>query len=456
MTLDLIIRNGTLVSSSGRRVADVGVADGRIAAIKPPGVLGDATAELDATGLHVLPGVIDEHVHFRQPGFEAEEDWLTGSRAAVMGGVTTVLEMPNTVPPTDSVAAAQQKLALAAARSLCDFGIHGLAGGSVAAVAGLIGSGLIVGLKVFLGPTTGGHRAPDDSVLRHLLELARAAGLRVGFHAEGESLIRGAEDRLRAAGRTDAAAHLESRPVAAEVAAIERAGQLLRETGAQGHIFHLTSREGLAAVERWRAAGVELTCEATPHHLLLGLDTYQRHGGLARVNPPIRGEPHASALLAALADGRIDCLGSDHAPHLADAKRRPAIWDVPAGFAGVETLLPLMLTEVHQGRLSLGRLVSATSEQPARAWGLWPRKGAVEVDSDADLTLVDMARPGVVRAADLHGKNNATPFDGRQTVGAPVATIVRGHVVMRDGELLAGPGWGRAVNDENDQAPAVI
>lgn len=452
MALDLIIRNGTLVSATDRHVADIGISDGRITAIEAAGTLTAAAEVIEAGRLHVLPGLIDEHVHFRQPGFEAEEDWLTGSRAAVMGGVTTVLEMPNTVPPTGSVATARQKLALAAERSLCDFGIYGLAGESVEAVAGLIGSGLIVGLKVFLGPTTGGHRAPDDDVLRHLLELARAADLRVGFHAEDESLLRVAEARLRTAGRTDARAHLESRPIAAEVAAIDHAGQLLRETGAPGHVFHLTSLEGLAAVGRWRAAGVDLTCEATPHHLLLGLGVYERQGGLARVNPPIRGEPHSAALLAALADGRIDCLGSDHAPHLAEAKHAASIWDVPGGFAGVETLLPLLLTQVHEGRLTLERLVSVTSERPAHAWKLWPRKGAVVEGADADLTLVDLQRPGVVHSADLHGKNNVSPFEGRPTVGAPVATVVRGRIVMRDGELLGRPGWGRAVNDEKDQA----
>jgi dihydroorotase len=454
--LDLVIRNGTVVASTGARIADVGVTAGRISAIEPPGSLDPAAAEIDATGLQVLPGLIDEHVHFRQPGLEHEEDWLTGSRAAVMGGVTTVLEMPNTIPPTDSVARARQKLALAGPRTYCDFGIYGLAGGSVESEAELMLSGLIVGLKVFLGPTTGGNRPPSDADLRRLLELARAADLRVGFHAEDESLVRAAEARLRAAGRTDPLAHPESRTVPAEVAAIERAGQLLHETGAKGHVFHLASVEGLAAVERWRAAGVDVTCEVTPHHVLLGLDDYETAGGVARVNPPIRGEPHSSGLLAALADGRIDCLGSDHAPHLAEAKRRGSIWDVPSGFAGVETLLPLMLTAVAEGRLTLERLVAAASERPAQTWDLWPRKGALQVGADADLTLVDLQRPGVVRAAALHGKNNLSPFEGRPTVGAPVAAVVRGQVVMRDGELLAGPGCGRRVNGENDQARPVV
>jgi dihydroorotase (multifunctional complex type) len=445
--LDLVISAGTLVSSRGQRPADIGLAGERIAAIAEPGALaGRGAATLAAGALLVLPGLIDGHVHFRSPGLEHEEDWLSGSRAAVMGGVTSVLEMPNTVPPTATVEAAQAKLALGAARAYCDFGIFGLLGENSAAVAELAASGLVVGIKAFLGPTTGDIPSPSDDALRAGLTAARAAGLRTVFHAEAADVVAQATAAVRAAGRDDARAHLDARPVGAEVAAIERIGRLLVETGAAGHIAHLTSAEGLAAVERWRVTGADLTCELTPHHALLGLDAYDRFGGLAKVNPPIRGETHPAVLLAALADGRIDCLASDHAPHALADNQRPSIWDVPAGFCGVETLLPLLLTEVAAGRLPIEALVRATSERPAQVWGLWPRKGALEIGADADLTLVDPQHAGVVRAAELHGKNNASPWEGRATTGAAVATIVRGRIAMRDGELLGGPGWGAPIN----------
>ncbi len=194
-----------------------------------------------------------------------------------------------------------------------------------------------------------------------------------------------------------------------------------------------------------RGEGVDLTCEVTPHHALLGRDVYADFGGAAKVNPPIRGEPDASALLAALADGRIDTLASDHAPHLAADKVRASIWDVPSGFPGVETLLPLMLTAVHDARLTLERLVHATSEAPAWTWGLWPRKGQIAVGADADLALVDMEKAGEIRAANLHGMNNMSPFEGRATKGAVVTTIVRGRIVVRDGQLVGEPGWGQPV-----------
>jgi dihydroorotase (multifunctional complex type) len=274
------------------------------------------------------------------------------------------------------------------------------------------------------------------------LHLAKVSGLRVAFHAEDKATI---EAMTASSRRTDPVAHLDARPVEAEVQAIDELGRLLLEAAAAGHIAHVSSAAGLARVESWRAEGVDLTCEVTPHHALLGRDVYADFGGVAKVNPPIRGEPDGSALLAALADGRIDLVASDHAPHVAADKVRASIWDVPSGFAGVETLLPLMLTAVHDGRLSLERLVHATSEAPARTWGLWPRKGSVEVGADADLVLVDLARASEIHAADLHGMNNLSPFEGRATTGAVVTTIVRGRIVVRDGELVGEPGSGQPV-----------
>ncbi len=424
-------------------MVDISIDDGRFAALEPAGTSTDDAHEIiDGTGLAALPGLIDAHVHFREPGLDNEETWLTGTRAAVFGGATTVLDMPNTVPPTDSTDRAQAKLALAKAHAYCDFGLFGLVGESADRVVGLVSSGLVVGLKAFLGPTTGDLPSPDDDELFRTLEIARGAGLRVAFHAEDRATIAAALEDSR---RSDPIAHLDSRPATAEVRAIERIGELLAAANARGHICHVSSAMGLHTIESLRTDLVELTCEVTPHHALLGRDAYAEFGGLAKVNPPIRGEPDASTLLAALADGRIDTIASDHAPHLAADKVRASIWDVPSGFAGVETLLPLMLTCVHDGRLSLERLAHATSEAPAKAWGLWPRKGSVTVGADADLTLVNLDRSGAVHAADLHGKNNLSPFEDRATVGAVVATIVRGRIVVRDGKLTGQPGWGQAV-----------
>ena len=448
MGFDLIIRNGTLLNGSRQWRADVGVSAESIAAIEDK-LETTGAEELDATGLFVLPGLIDGHVHFREPGLEHEETWLTGSRAAVMGGVTTVLDMPNTVPPTDTVDRARAKLALAEQSAVCNFAIFGLIGESLDSLAELANSGLVVGLKAFLGPTTGDLRAPDDDGLRRALAIARDADLRVAFHAEDRAIIERAEATLWAAGRTDALAHLEARPSEAEVVAIDRTGKLLLDTGARGHILHLSSAAGLEAVERWRAAGVDLTCEATPHHLFLDRDVYDSAAGIARVNPPIRGGADAAILRTALADGRINMVATDHAPHMAAQKQGTSIWDVPSGFAGVETMLPLLLTRgVHEGWLSLERLVEVTSEVPARVWGLSPQEGGLALGSHADVTLIDLDRPGRIAASELHGLNNLSPFEGTVTRGSAVATIVRGRIVMRDGELLASPGAGGSVGGD--------
>jgi dihydroorotase len=448
VAFDLIVRNGTLVTSGGRRRVDVAIVDGRIAEIAETIDPTTAGQIIEATGQYVLPGLIDAHVHFREPGLEHEETWLTGSRAAVMGGITTVLDMPNTVPPTDTVDRARAKLALAANSAYCDFGIFGLLGESEESVAELARSGLVVGLKVFMGPTTGDLRAPDDDGMRRALAVARQAGLCVAFHAEDREVIDGAEGRVRTAGRYGALGHLDARPAEAEVVAIDRAARLLHDSGAPGHILHLSSAPGLAAVERWRGAGVDLTCEVTPHHLFLDRDVYATAEGVARVNPPIRGGEDAVALRAALADGRIDYVATDHAPHLAADKQRPSIWDVPSGFAGVETMLPLLLTRgVNEGWLTLEQLVHATSEAPAKTWGLWPGKASLQPGSDADLTIIDLNRRGTIEAADLHGLNNLSPFEGMATLGAPVGTIVRGRVIVRDGQMMKSikPGTGQRV-----------
>jgi dihydroorotase (multifunctional complex type) len=437
---DLVVRGGTVVGAGPTRALDVGIRDGRFAAVAESGTLtADSTDVLDAHGLHVLPGVIDGHVHFREPGLEYKGDWLTESRAAVFGGVTTVLDMPNTVPPTRDVAAARQKVALASAKSYCDFGVFGLIDNQFdkRELTDLIASGLVVGFKVFLGPTTGGISAPDDRQLLAALVIARQAGLRVGFHAEDAHVLSQVASMLGES--TNPLSHLEARPASAEVAAIDHAGRLLAQSGAPGHVFHLTSRDGLEAIERWRARGVDLTTEVSAHHVFLARDDYGRVGGLIKVNPPVRGEPHASVLMEALAHGRIDCVGSDHAPHTPGEKLGDDIRDVLSGIAGVETTLPLFLTAVADGRLSLERLADAMSAAPARVWGL-REKGRLNIGADADLTLVDLDRSGVLRGADLHGKHHLTPFEGIQTVGAPVATVILGKLIVHEGRLTGQPG----------------
>jgi allantoinase len=402
-----------------------------------------AREEVDAAGRFVLPGVVDGHVHFRDPGLTHKEDFGSGSEAAVMGGVTTVIDMPNTLPPTDSVDHARLKAGEAESRAWCDVGLMGLVvDGNLGELRSMAEAGLVVGFKAFLGPTTGGIGRPTDGVLLEAMREIASLGLRLGVHAEDGEIVEHEVARLRAAGRTDALAHVESRPVIAEVEAIQRVGLFAQATGCPVHVFHVSSREGLEMVDAWRALGVDCTTEATPHHCFLGAEDMRELGSRMRINPPVRAraEGHGEALLAGLASGRVTGIGTDHAPHTREEKLQDDIWHAASGFAGVETSLRLFLTHgVHAGRMTLEQYVRASSEGPARTWGLYPRKGAIAIGSDADLTIVDLERDGVIEAARLHGKNPLTPFEGQPTRGVAVATIVRGRIVMLEGRLVGEP-----------------
>lgn len=447
---DLVVRNGTVVSPDALMQADLAIRDGRFVAIADRGALDlrapglEGAEVVDASGLHLLPGVIDAHVHFREPGLEHKEDWSSGSEAAVMGGVTTVLEMPNTIPPTDSGDRVREKQRLAEGRSWVDFGLFGLLARGGLERMRPMAEASVVGFKCFLGDTTGALPAPDETELLAALREAASLGLRVGFHAEDRAIIAPLVEAAQAAGRTDALAHGETRPIEAEVAAIARACRLAADARAAIHVHHLSSMAGLSAVEAGRAQGVDITAEVTPHHLLLSTDDIEHLGSVTRVNPPLRSPGEAAALMQSLVKGGIEMVASDHAPHTRAEKSGRDVWQVSPGFSGVEILVPLLLTAVQLGQLTLQDVVRVTSEGPARAWGIHPRKGAIAVGSDADLTLVNLSREGVIDQDRLHGKESVTPFHSHQTVGTPVITIVRGRVVMRDGQLVDSPS-GRMV-----------
>ena len=446
---DLVVRNGTVVTSNRRREVDIGIIDGRIASISRRGGLsGTGDEEIDATGRYVLPGVIDGHVHFREPGMEYKEDWLTGSRAAVMGGVTTVLDMPNTVPPTSTPETARAKQELAEAKSYCDFGLIGLLlSDNVDQLIPMAEQGLVVGFKAFLGITIGGIPAPHDGAILDGMHAIQSAGLRLGFHAENNDITANEIRKLQEQGRNDPLAHVDSRPVIAEVEAIQRMGLFAKHTGCKVHIFHLSSMHGLEMVDEWRDKGVDFTCETGAHYCFLTSDDMKELGPILRVNPPVREAGHGDALVAGLTDGRVTSIATDHSPHTRKEKLNPDIWKAISGFAGVETSVRVFLTyAVNTGRMTLEQLVRASSEGPAKTWSMWPRKGALEVGSDADLTIIDLEKEGVIREAELHGKNNINPFEGHKTKGMAVATVVRGRVQMRDGELTGEPGFGRLVS----------
>jgi dihydroorotase len=441
---ELVIHNGTLVTAEGEQPrTGLAIENGLIVEVAPDDRLPSAKQRLDARGNCILPGVIDDHVHFREPGLTYKEDFGTGSLAAVMGGVTCVCDMPNTNPPTATADLLREKQRLAEAHAYCDFGLYGLiAQDNLAELEPLAEAGAI-GYKCYLGETTGNIPAPDDGMLFEQMEVIARLGLRAGFHAENNAIMQHQIARLKASGRTDARAHLDSRPAVCEVEAIGRVAAFARYTGCKVHIFHLSSADGLELLLDWRRKGIDITCETGPHYCFLPADIYERAGSRVRMNPPVRSSG-GDRLLEGLSRGEIECIATDHSPHTPEEKLQDDIWQAVSGFVGVETSVQLFLSEaVNTGKMTLPRFVAASSTNPARVWGM-TSKGRLEPGCDGDVTIVDLNREWVIDSEKLHSRNRVTPFDGWRGRGLPVATVVRGQIVMQDGQL-AGQARGRMV-----------
>jgi allantoinase len=446
MEAALRVTNCTVLTPGGPIEGGVAVGDdGRIVAVGAEADLPPARETLDGRGRHLLPGLVDGHVHFRDPGLTHKEDFESGTRAAARGGVTTVIDMPNTVPPVTTAGILTEKAERLAARAVVDYGlISVVTGPNLHEMEALARAGTVA-YKVFLGPTTGDLPSPDDGQIVEALARAAGVGLSLGVHAENPGLVAAATARLRAAGRVDARAHAEARPPLAEVEAVQRMICFARATGAHLHVFHLTTGAAVDLVRRAKADGLRVTAETCPHYLTLTVDDLARLGSLAKMNPPLRTPVDVEALWAGLRDGALDVVATDHAPHALDEKTRPVVWDNASGISSVQFLLPLLLEHVARGRLGLTDVVRLAAEAPARLYGLYPRKGAIAVGGDADLVLVDLDRAAPIRADAMESKVRLTPFDGLECRGWPVVTVSRGRVVMRDEQVVGPPGHGRFV-----------
>jgi dihydroorotase len=424
---DTIFRGGTVVNQDGVGRHDVAVSAGRIAAI---GELDPAAAGevVDCTGLHVLPGVIDSHVHFREPGGTEKEDLETGSRAAVAGGVTAVFDMPNTRPTTTTAEALADKVKRASGRMLCDFAFWvGATRENTPDLPELERLPGAAGVKVFIGSSTGDLLVEDDPSIRAILERVRR---RPAFHSEDEPRLLARMAEFRRDGNP--ASHSVWRDVEAARLGTERLIALARATGARIHILHVSTAAEMALLAAER---VYASVEVTPHHLTLTTDDYARWGTRVQVNPPIRAAEDRAALWQAVASGLADTIGSDHAPHTAADKDQPYP-AAPSGFPGTQTLVPLMLDAVNAGRLTLERFVDLTAGGPARLFGI-AGKGRIAEGYDADLTIVDMQRRETVTDDWMQSRAGWTSYAGRQLKGWPVGTVVRGRRVMWDGEVAA-------------------
>ncbi|WP_018411406.1 allantoinase AllB [Methyloversatilis thermotolerans] len=442
---DLVIRGGSIVSPEQIIDASIAIADGVIVAIGHDDLMPPAREELRADGQYVLPGAIDSHVHFRDPGYPHKETWKTGSAAAACGGVTTVFEMPNTNPPTGTLEALRMKQQ-AAASSYVDYGIHGLLGDDTIDRLEELLEGGVTSFKAFVGNTFGNLPAPTDGALLEGFEKLAPLGIRTVVHAENSSIMARRQQRMQAAGRIDALAHLAARPEVCEIEAIGRVLALAEWTGARVHIAHHSAADSLFVIRDAKRRGVDVTVETCPQYLLLNTDDMRRLGGILRLNPPIREPRHNQPLWDALMDGTIDMIATDHAPHAPEEKTREDIWTCDCGFPGVETQMPVMLTEISRQRATLMDYVKWTAAAPARAWGLYGTKGVLAVGAHADIAVVDMGLKSLVSQKSLQSVSKISPWHGRPVQGAPVHTLVRGRFVMRNRSLIEdAAGWGVSV-----------
>ena len=433
-TYDLVLKGGTVVNHDGAAIRDIAVKAGRIAGLGNFS-LAQAGETIDCSGLHVLPGVIDSQVHFREPGAEHKEDLETGSRAAVAGGVTGVFEMPNTKPLTVSPETLADKIARATGRMFCDFAFYiGGTRENARALPELECLPGCAGTKVFMGSSTGDLLVDDDAGIDLILSQVRR---RAAFHSEDESRLQSRKHEQRPG---DAASHSVWRDREAARLCTERLLRLARKCGKRIHVLHVSTADEmpLLAVNKDLA-----TVEVTPHHLtLVAPEAYERLGTKAQMNPPLRERHHQNAIWNALLSGIVDVLGSDHAPHTLAEKAKPYP-DSPSGMTGVQTLVPIMLDHVNKGRLTLERFVDLTSHGPGRIFGI-ARKGRIAEGYDADFTIVDLKRRARITNQWMESRAGWTPYDGIEVTGWPRGTIVRGRRVMWDGEIL-GPALGQPI-----------
>ncbi|MDO6514701.1 dihydroorotase [Neptuniibacter sp. 2_MG-2023] len=433
---DLLVLGGVVITPNGAEQIDIASSGGVIVALGDLKGRWQADQVINAQGLHVLPGVIDSQVHFREPGLSHKEDIESGSRGAVLGGVTGFFEMPNTDPLTLWDADLQAKLDAADAKAWCDYAFY-IGGSAVNAeqldrLENLPGC---AGVKVFMGSSFGDLLADDDAVLRNILSHGHR---RMAVHAEDEALLKARKQIVEESG--DVCQHHEWRNVESAFKATRRIVALAAESGRRLHVLHVSTADEMRFLARHKR---RVTVEVTPHHLsMVAPDCYEMLGSLAQMNPPVRELEHQEALWEGIQNGTVDVIGSDHAPHTLEEKLRPYPQS-PSGMTGVQTLLPLMLNHLHEGRLTLQRLVDLTSAGPARIFGI-EGKGRIALGYDADLTLVDLNAQRIIDNEWIASRSGWTPYHGKKITGWPIHTVVRGQIVVRD-EVLVGELQGKAM-----------
>jgi dihydroorotase len=446
-----LIADSVLINAKAyfkQEIVDCSIAinEGKILKIGKEVNMPKADVRTDLKGQLVLPGLIDVHVHLRDEGKSRKEDFYSGTAAAAAGGFTTVIDMPNNEPVTMSPRTLHDRMEIAERKVLVNVGFRSEFPNNLKNIEPIVKEGAL-GFKLFMAEQIGGLDLGSDEAITDAFKRVAKLGVSVAVHAEDRDTLKHAEDAFKKERRNDIAAFLKAHSEIVELKAVERVLNIVRNSGVQLHFCHVTTKEGLEAIVEGKKSGLTVSCETTPHNLLLSSDNLRRIGMLCLTMPPVRDKPNIEALWDGLQRGSIDMVASDHAPHMLKEKEAESVWDVKVGIPGLETTLPLMLTEVNRGRLTIGDVVRLMAEKPAELFKL-KGKGLLKEGNDADLTVVDLYRKHKIDSSRFLSKAKYSPFDGREVEGKPMQTYINGQLTMDAGEITAKPGTGTIIRRE--------
>lgn len=455
--LDLAVVNGLVFIEGGFRKADVGIQDGKFALVGAPGSLPEAKRTIDAAGKYVLPGGIDTHVHYRDPGHAERETFQVGTRAAAAGGCTTFFEHPISIPPQYNAEILHNRLDLCKKGSCVDYCFYGAAGREFPEEIVPLSKEGVVAYKTFLHQAPEGRDAEfkgltsaNNAELMRALEEVKKTGLPLAAHAEDNELVTGNIKRLRAEGRTYPLAHCESRPPIVEVEAIAKMLRFGKETGCPVELVHVSTCGAMELAKKAKQEGQTVYVETCPHYLLLDESYVEKYGAYAKCNPALRKKEEIDKLWDYVNDGTVDFIGSDHSPYLVSEKEKSPddIFVAPSGFPGIDLRLPLMLTEAKKGRVSMERVVELLCVNPAKCFHIFPQKGTISAGADGDLVIVDMNKEYEFDAKNSYSqaRDIMKVFQGWKLGCSVDYTVVRGRVVVENGVVDENAaGWGEFV-----------
>ncbi|MGQ9460846.1 MAG: dihydroorotase [Candidatus Bathyarchaeaceae archaeon] len=441
MSVDMVLLNAK-VYTHGRLVeAGLAIDEGRIYKIAKETNLPPASKKLDLKGNLILPGLIDSHVHLRDQQLAYKEDFFTGTAAAAAGGITLTIDMPNNKPVTMDSESLRKRMRLAEKRVVVNVAFYSAFPQSLEEVPSILEEGAVA-FKLYLSEKIGGLNIDDDEMLLHAFNKVAKMGVPIAVHAEDRETLENARREMEKAGRKNMEAYIKAHSPEVEEKAIKRVAQLARKSSVHIHFCHISSADGLNAVLEAKKLGLPITCEVTPHHLLMSYGHLKRYGTLALADPPLRTKEDVGAIWTALKQGAIDALASDHAPHTIKEKKVKSVWNANPGIPGLETMLPLLLTQINADRLTIADLVKLASEKPAQIFSLRGR-GSLDEGNYADIVVVDINREYKIDSSSFYSKAKYSPFDGWKVKGKPVKTFVNGLLIMDEGEIVAKPGTGK-------------